>query len=613
MPNITIKKIQLTVLGIVLLFSVFLFVYFPNQQKSILLEGYNKEIQNIANTVALGTNIALTQQNFDGVMMAIEEAKKHPQLIFIALLQEDSILKNGVISIKKSIFNTFPKSYKLDLNISSTDTLIVKHTPLKNSVLKGEVVVGFSTKEISNTIMNTRISSFCGSILVTLCGLMIGFWLDRSISIPIKQLSEATKKVGKGIRGIELSGNSKDQMGQLINSFNDMINKLAEAENQIIQKNKELERLSIVASETDNVIFILDSDGRIEWVNSSFEKVNGFTLEELVKQKGESIFDIYKNPETHEKIRDGIREKRAIVFENINTNASGKTIWESSTLTPLYDDSGNLKKLIIINMDITETKEKEEIIRKRNKDITDSINYAQRIQKAMLASDSLLNNNLAEYFILFKPKDIVSGDFYWATEKDNRFYLAVCDSTGHGVPGAFMSLLNISFLNEAINEEEIIHPNEIFNHVRKRLIENISFESGGAKDGMDGILVCIDKNKNEITYAAANSAPLMMNGELKKLPSDKMPVGSGEKKEAFNQHTVSFKTDNTLYLYTDGFADQFGGIKGKKFKYKQLNELLLANHHKSMPDQKILLETAFEEWKGSLDQVDDVLIVGIKM
>jgi serine phosphatase RsbU (regulator of sigma subunit) len=206
----------------------------------------------------------------------------------------------------------------------------------------------------------------------------------------------------------------------------------------------------------------------------------------------------------------------------------------------------------------------------------------------------------------------VSGDFYWSVEKDGCFYLAVCDSTGHGVPGAFMSLLNISFLNEAISEKNISLPNEVLNHTRKRLVENIS--SDGAQDGMDGILLCFDKNKKEISYSAAHNAPVLVtNGTITELEADNMPIGLADRQDSFKHETLNLQPGTILYLYTDGYADQFGGPKGKKFKYKQLKELLSANSHLSMREQKQKLEETFENWKGNNSQTDDVLVIGIKI
>ncbi len=233
----------------------------------------------------------------------------------------------------------------------------------------------------------------------------------------------------------------------------------------------------------------------------------------------------------------------------------------------------------------------------------------------MLASEIILNENLnnhKNYFIFYNPKDIVSGDFYWATEHNNKFYLAVCDCTGHGVPGAFMSLLNIGFLSEAIKEKNIEKPNEVFNYVRTRLIDSIS--SDGQQDGMDGILLCIDKTLNQISYAAANNEPILVSdNNIIELSKDKMPVGKGEKTESFTLFTINGNKGGTLYLYTDGYADQFGGPKGKKFKYKALNELLLSVVELPMHEQKEKLDTTLSSWKMNLEQVDDVLIFGLKL
>ena len=208
---------------------------------------------------------------------------------------------------------------------------------------------------------------------------------------------------------------------------------------------------------------------------------------------------------------------------------------------------------------------------------------------------------------------MVSGDFYWSTEHNGNFYLAVCDSTGHGVPGAFMSLLNMFFLSEAIKEKDILAPNEILNHVRKRLIEHISQD--GAQDGMDCILVCINTVTKKLTYAAANNAPILIsNNKMIELPKDKMPVGKGENDSSFTLHEIKdLKKEDTLYLYTDGYGDQFGGPEIKKFKSRLLNEFLISVANNPIYRQRSILENRFLEWKGSLDQIDDICIIGIKI
>jgi serine phosphatase RsbU (regulator of sigma subunit) len=256
-------------------------------------------------------------------------------------------------------------------------------------------------------------------------------------------------------------------------------------------------------------------------------------------------------------------------------------------------------------------KTQKAVVEEKQKEILDSIHYAQRIQHALLASNKLLDKNLPEYFIFFKPKDIVSGDFYWATLKGDKFYLAICDSTGHGVPGAFMSLLNISFLNEGITEKNITTPNEIFNHVRRRLIENVSYDGG--KDGMDGTLLCL--SGPTLSYASAYNVPLIIRkGEAIELNTDKMPVGTSPREnESFTSNTFDLQKGDTIYTFTDGYADQFGGPKGKKYKYKQLEEKLMSICPKPLAEQKDILAKEFENWKGKLEQVDDVLIIGIKV
>jgi serine phosphatase RsbU (regulator of sigma subunit) len=263
-----------------------------------------------------------------------------------------------------------------------------------------------------------------------------------------------------------------------------------------------------------------------------------------------------------------------------------------------------------------EIEHQKQVIEEKQKEIVDSINYAKRIQYALLAHNTILERHLAGHYVFFKPKDIVSGDFYWAASVEDRqeelFFLACCDSTGPGVPGAFMSLLSIGFLNEAIKERAMYEPNRIFDFVRNRIIETVSSE--GQQDGFDGILLCINKTRNKITYAAANNSPLLVSGaKATSLSSDKMPVGKGEKTEHFRLYEIDYRPGDCIYLYTDGYPDQFGGPKGKKFKYRQLEELLLTHAAMPMNEQGQILKATLEAWQGKLEQVDDVCVMGLRL
>ncbi len=257
------------------------------------------------------------------------------------------------------------------------------------------------------------------------------------------------------------------------------------------------------------------------------------------------------------------------------------------------------------------------IVEEKNKEITDSINYAQKIQRTLLASQTMLNNNLQNYFVFFNPKDIVSGDFYWASNAHGKFYLAVADSTGHGVPGAFMSLLNISFLNEAINEKNLKNTNDILDHTRQRLIQSLTSDTneGGGNDGMDCSLLCFDFKKMTLEFTCANNPILIIrNNELIEHTPDKMPVGKSPKlDQSFSKQEFQLQKDDIVYAFTDGYSDQFGGPKGKKFKYKHLCQLLLSSSPNELKLQQDLLQKEFGVWKGKLEQVDDVLVFGIKV
>ena len=266
------------------------------------------------------------------------------------------------------------------------------------------------------------------------------------------------------------------------------------------------------------------------------------------------------------------------------------------------------------NEEITHQKE---LVEEKQKEIIDSINYAKRIQQAVLTGEDVWNKISKEHFILFKPKDIVSGDFYWAYNTPNgRAVFALADCTGHGVPGGFMSMLGNSFLNEIVVENKIFKADEILNKLRSKIIS--ALEQKGMteqKDGMDISLCVWNKMDNTLEFAGANNPLwLLRNKEITEYKADKMPIGTYLETEVpFASTSISLQRGDVIYLSTDGYADQFGGDKGKKLKYRPFMEFLVSNSEQDMSSQKAALERTFESWKGAYEQVDDVSVIGIKV
>jgi serine phosphatase RsbU (regulator of sigma subunit) len=261
--------------------------------------------------------------------------------------------------------------------------------------------------------------------------------------------------------------------------------------------------------------------------------------------------------------------------------------------------------------------EKNEIIELRNKEVMDSINYAQKIQEAILPGEDDFKKVLPQSFALLKPKDIVSGDFFWIADMGDEIFYAAADCTGHGVPGGFMTMLGSSFLHEIINERNIRQPGMILDQLRDKIITALkqTGASGENKDGMDITLCRLNRNNRSLAFAAANnSLYLVSKGELKEIKADKQPIGYyTDQARPFTQHELRLEPGDMIYTFSDGYADQFGGEKGKKFKYSQLKEVLLANAAKPMEEQKSILKNLIEDWKGNLEQIDDILVVGVRV
>lgn len=257
------------------------------------------------------------------------------------------------------------------------------------------------------------------------------------------------------------------------------------------------------------------------------------------------------------------------------------------------------------------------LIKKQKEDITDSITYASRIQSALLPPQELLDKLLKEYFVLYLPKDIVSGDYYWASEYENKVILAVADCTGHGVPGAFMSMLGISFLNEIVNKRTNLKANDILTDLRAYIIKSLrqSMTSATGKDGMDMALTIIDRNSMTIEYAGAfNPLIVCKNGSLIEYKADRMPVGIHLKYDIpFENNIIQIEKGDMFYAFSDGFQDQFGGTDKRKFMVKRLKELFLEIYNEPLEKQKEILHTTHDMWKGYNAQLDDILIIGVKI
>lgn len=263
---------------------------------------------------------------------------------------------------------------------------------------------------------------------------------------------------------------------------------------------------------------------------------------------------------------------------------------------------------------------KNKIIEEKSKEITDSIHYALRIQKAILPSPDQINACFNNYFVLYKPKAIVSGDFYWVSNisKDNKSVIAAIDCTGHGVPGAFLSIIAYNALNKIINEQGETEPSAILDRLNSEVKETLNKDQyNQVKDGMDISLCVFDRTTNTLSYCGANS-PLyfLSEGNLKKLKGTKRPIGYINDEShfiPFTSHSIKVQTGDQFYLFSDGFADQFGGANNKKLMSETFKKSLLKNASLSLSDQKDALENLFEKWKGDHEQVDDVLIIGIKV
>jgi serine phosphatase RsbU (regulator of sigma subunit) len=252
----------------------------------------------------------------------------------------------------------------------------------------------------------------------------------------------------------------------------------------------------------------------------------------------------------------------------------------------------------------------------RDKNLTDSLIYAQRIQEALLPSEEYFRSHFSDSFILFKPKDIVSGDFFWIGEKEDKVFVVAADCTGHGVPGALMSMIGLEIIEKTINEDNIELPSQILAVLNKGLEKTFSREKNIGtiiRDGMDIGLCVIDKNRKKLNFAGAFfPLYLIRNDSIIEIKGDKIIIGMNPEGVPYNDSEIDLKDEDILYIFSDGYVDQFGGSENKKFMYRRFRYLLLTIHHFPVNDQKAILDENIKTWIGRNEQVDDIMVIGFR-
>ena len=278
--------------------------------------------------------------------------------------------------------------------------------------------------------------------------------------------------------------------------------------------------------------------------------------------------------------------------------------------------------LIFVFSRLKITRKQKQVIENQNSEIVDSITYAKRIQEAILPTNDYINKHLPNSFILYKPKDIVAGDFYWIRNVNDKIYFAAADCTGHGVPGAMVSVVCHNALDRVLREFKLTNPADILNKTREIVEKQLNKSSApttsinNIRDGMDIALCCLNKNSNELEYAGAyNPLWILRNGteEIEEIKATRQSIGRIDTPKPFESHTVKLNPGDSIYIFSDGFADQFGGTNGKKLMYRKFKSLLIGMIDKDIKMQKEIINTFFENWKGNMEQIDDVCVIGVRI
>ena len=410
---------------------------------------------------------------------------------------------------------------------------------------------------------------------------------------------------------------------------------LSAKENQLVNTKQEIEKQKKLVSEQLKMIKVQQNNLATLNSNVSVKQQELVDQQKELEKEAKNLIAIQNE---YKKIEEALAQKEIVVNEQgktidaqgneIITKASKieeqkEIIWLSIVFLIIVSILGILayrsyrlknKANILISKQKEEIEEQHEVLEEQHREITDSINYAKRIQDAILPPLKLVRGYMPDSFILYEPKDIVAGDFYWMEGINNLIVFAAADCTGHGVPGAMVSVVCHNAMNRAVREFMLVEPDEILNKTRDIVVETFEKGDEDVRDGMDIALCTINTESKKLKFAGANNGLYFIrNGELTQIKPDKQPIGKYEDAKPFTKHTMDLEAGDVIYTFSDGYADQFGGPKGKKFMYKPFRELLLSIHQKPMDEQHQLLMSAFQDWRGKMEQIDDVCVIGVRI
>lgn len=376
-------------------------------------------------------------------------------------------------------------------------------------------------------------------------------------------------------------------------------------------------KMQALSENSPDLITRFTQEGEVFYINPMIENYTGHKPSDILNKKLDEInVDNIIKQEWTELLKQVESENSKVAKEMDFPSIFGDRVMQVNAI-PEFDEENALESVLVVSHDITERKQIELEIQSRGRKIAESINYAKRIQGAILPNNDVIRQFLPESFILYKAKDVVSGDFPWFANVGNVLYFAAVDCTGHGVPGALISLIGYFLLNDIVKGRKISDPGEILDLLDSGVTKTLRQDSDDSKtkDGMDIALCKIDLSKNQVSYAGAHRSLYFMNGdELEEIKGNKFPIGGGiyKNQTKFTSTTIDVKKDDTIVFCSDGFPDQFGGPDNRKYGPKRLRESIVKYHKKSMSEIHTKIDTEWTEWKGEEKQTDDVLLIGVR-